>query len=286
MATFFNQASISFNGFVTNSNVTSGEVLDVLTATKSAISSSYRQGGGVVYAISILNSGAVPISGITVTDDLGSYTATSGEVTPLDYTQDSVRLYVNGTLVASPTVTVGPPLVFSGITIPAGGVALILYEASANAYAPLASGATISNTATVEATAPCVEGPITASASVGAADFTSLSIAKSVCPDAVSSCEEITYTFVIQNAGNTPVVATDNLTVSDTFAPALSNITVTLDGAPLTEGVGYTYDEATGVFATLPGQITVPAATFVQDPVTGIVTTTPGTTVLTVSGTV
>ena len=286
MATFFNQASISYGGYVTNSNLTSGEVLDNLAVTKTAISTGYGVSTGVVFAVSLVNSGTAAIGGITVTDDLGAYTVGETTVVPLDYTDGSVKLYVNGTLVAAPTVTVGPPLTFTGINLPAGASALLLYEATTNSYAPLTAGSQINNTATVNAEAPCVEGPITASADIAVGEFTNLSIAKSVCPDTVSSCEEITYTFIIQNAGNEEVAATDNLIVSDTFAPALSNLEVTLNGTTLPEGTGYTYDETTGAFTTVAGQITVPAATFTQDPTTGVVTTTPGVTVLTVSGTI
>ena len=74
--------------------------------------------------------------------------------------------------------------------------------------------------------------------------------------------------------------------LTDTFDPALSGITVTLDGAPLAETTGYTYDEATGEFATVAGAVTVPAATFTQDETTGAWTLTPGTAVLTVTGTI
>ena len=42
-----------------------------------------------------------------------------------------------------------------------------------------------------------------------------------------------------------------------------------------TAGTGYTYDEATGQFATVPGVITVPAATFTQG-ADGAYTRTPG----------
>jgi len=59
-----------------------------------------------------------------------------------------------------------------------------------------------------------------------------------------------------------------------------------LNGTALTEGTDYTYDEATGLFSTLPGAISVPAATYTTDQTTGNVTVTPGVTVLTVSGTV
>ena len=66
----------------------------------------------------------------------------------------------------------------------------------------------------------------------------------------------------------------------------MSDIVVTLDGDTLTEPDNYTYNEATGEFATVASQITVPAATYVQDPTTGAWIVTPGTVTLTVTGTV
>ena len=53
-----------------------------------------------------------------------------------------------------------------------------------------------------------------------------------------------------------------------------------------TQGTQYTYDPATGAFATVPSNITVPAATFTQDPVTGAYSVIPGTATLTVTGTI
>ena len=47
----------------------------------------------------------------------------------------------------------------------------------------------------------------------------------------------------------------------------------------------YTYDETTGLFQTVPGQITVPAATFTQS-TTGEYTVTPGIATVTVTGTI
>ena len=47
----------------------------------------------------------------------------------------------------------------------------------------------------------------------------------------------------------------------------------------------YTYDAATGAFATVAGKLTVPEATFTQN-ADGSWTVTPGQSVLTVTGTV
>ena len=172
----------------------------------------------------------------------------------------------------------------SGIDIPAGGNVIILYEVRANEYAPLGSEDIISNT--VEATGESICEELTDTADVPTRDEPLLSIAKAICPDSLTCGDEITYTFIIQNSGNTPVVTTDNLIVSDTFDPALQNITVRLNGVLLVEGTDYTYDEISGVFTTLPGAITVPAATFSRDVNTGIITTTPGTATITVTGTI
>ena len=283
MATFFNQATLSYNGRLTNSNVTEGEILETLAVTKTAISQSYGENDSVVYAINLVNSGATQITGLTVSDNLGAYTAGTDTLYPLTYVQGSVRLFINGALAASPTVNAGPPLLFSGITLPAGANATLLYEAQTNEFTPLADGSTVTNTVTVVADGIA---PITDSAEINAENNTSLTIAKAICPAIVTDNGELTYTFIIQNSGNTEAVATDDVIVTDTFNPILNPISVTYNGTAWSEGANYTYDETTGDFATLPGQITVPGATYTQDPETGIITKTPGVAVITVTGTI
>lgn len=287
MPTFYNQASLSLGGQITNSNTTEAELLSGLTLTKTAITASYGAGDGVVYAVTLTNAGGSVYTNLTVTDDLGAYTLPDGTTTvvPLTYADGSIRLYLNGVLQTPPTVTVvDGQLTVTGIDLPANGTATLLYEATANGFAPLAAGSTITNTASVLGGAGI--GTLTAEATVTADEAPQLTIAKAVCPAIVTDNEELTYTLIVQNLGNTPINATDGLTVSDTFSPILSNITVTLDGAPLAEGTGYTYDDTTGAFTTLDGAVTVPAATYTQDPVTGAIVTTPGVAVLTITGTV
>ena len=45
MAIFSNQATLTYNGSSTNSNIAYGEILDVLVATKTAVEGSYTPGG-------------------------------------------------------------------------------------------------------------------------------------------------------------------------------------------------------------------------------------------------
>ena len=284
MAIFSNQATLTYNGGSTNSNIAYGEILDVLTATKTAIEGTYTPGELVTYVVTLRNTGGTALTGVTVTDDLGGYVFEGNTVYPLTYEDGSATVFVNGVPQAAPAVTAGPPLVVSGLNIPAGGDLVLVYQARANQFADPAAGGTIVNTVTV--TGDGITTPITATETVTAASAPELTISKAISPTQVVDNDRVTYTFVIQNTGNEAVVATDNAVITDTFDPILTDLVVTYDGATWTEGVQYTYDAATGLFATLPGAITVPAATYTQDPVTGAYTLTPGIATLTVTGTI
>lgn len=283
MATFYNQATLRYNNTVTNSNIASGELVEVLSATKTALLDTYQVGETVTYAVSILNSGTAPFNGLTLTDDLGAYTVGTATVTPLTYIEGSVQYYVNGVLQPAPAVTAGPPLQISGITVPAGGNAILLYEAEANAYASPAVGGTVENTVTVSGLGVT---PVTATETVTARQTAQLAVNKTITPAVVTDNSRVTYTLTLQNTGNTAVIATDDAVITDTFDPILTDLVVTFNGTALVEGTDYTYDETTGAFATLPGVITVPAATYLQDPVTGVWTVTPGNSYLTIVGTI
>ena len=284
MAIFTNQATLTYNGSSTNSNIAYGEILDVLVATKTAVEGSYAPGQIVTYVVTLRNTGNASLTGLVVTDNLGGYDFNGATVYPLTYEDGSVALFTNGVPQAAPTVTAGPPLVFSNITVPAGGDTVIVYQAQANAFANPAVGGSIDNTVTV--TGDGLSAPITATETVVANAAPLLTISKSITPAQVVDNDRVTYTFVIQNSGNQAVVATDDAAITDTFDPILTALTVTFDGAAWTQGVQYNYNEATGLFATVPGQILVPAATYTQDPVTGAYTATPGIATLVVTGTI
>jgi len=284
MAIFSNQATLSYNGNSTNSNIVFGELLEVLTATKTSVEGTYLPGELVTYVVALRNTGTTDLTGLTLSDDLGGFPFGTGILYPLTYEADSLLVYVNGVLQPTPAVTAGPPLGITGITVPTGGDAVIVYQARANSFASPEADGNIDNTVTI--TGGGLVTPVTATETISAEAAPALTITKSISPTQVVDNQRITYTFVIQNTGNTPVVATDNAIITDTFDPILSDLAVTFNGSPWTQGVQYNYTPATGLFATLPGQVTVPAATYTQDPVTGEFTLTPGTATLTVSGTV
>ena len=283
MATFTNQATLRYNGNVVNSNITTGELVEVLSATKTAVIDSYEPDSDVTYVIQIVNSGNIAFTGLSITDNLGAFSFGTETLVPLDYVNGSTQYYVNGVLQAVPTVTAGPPLVISGINVPANGVATIIYVAKANQFAPLGTEDSITNSAVIDGGGIT---PITVTETIAPESGARLSITKSICPATVTENGTLTYTFTIINTGNTPAVATDDVTVTDTFNPILTNLVVALDGTTWSTPENYTYDETTGEFSTVPGQIVVPAATYTQDATTGEWIIDPGVVVLTVTGSV
>ena len=267
MAIFTNQAQLRYGNAVANSNVAVGEILEVLAATKTAVRKTYGQNDRVTYVVSIVNSGNTAMTGLTVADDLGAYAFGTDTLVPLTYVADTVRYYSNGILQTTPAVTAGPPLSVSGISVPAGGNVTIVYEAETNV-----SGGGIT--------------PVTAKETVIAESGPKLTITKSVSPVPVTENGTLTYTFLIQNTGNTAALAATGAVVTDTFDPVLSNLAVSYNGTAWSDPANYSYNATTGTFATQEGQITVPAATFTQDATTGEWTVTPGAGTLTVTGTI
>ncbi len=284
MATFTNQATLTYGGNTTTSNIVTGELQQALAVAKSTLDDGYRPGDTLTYVISLVNSGTTALTDLTVTDDLGAYTVGGNTVVPLTYVDGSIRYYVGGSQQSTPTVTDTNPLTVTGVTVPAGGNTFIVYQATVNDYASPATGGTITNTATV--TGDGLTVPATGTATLGVENESFLTIGKTLSPSTVSEGDRLTYTFIIQNYGNTAVTAADAATVTDTFDPILTNITVTYNGTTLTENTDYTYSETTGEFATVAGRILVPAATYTQDAATGAWTVVPGAATLTVTGTV
>ena len=85
-------------------------------------------------------------------------------------------------------------------------------------------------------------------------------------------------------SGPTPALACVPRVLDRVIIP--KNITVTFNGTTWVEGVNYTYNETTGEFASIGGQITVPAAAFTRDTTTGALIVNPGVSTLTVTGTI
>ena len=283
VATFYNQATLSYNGSITSSNITTGIITEVLSAQKNAVDDNYSADSDVVFIISIVNTGSTNITGLTITDDLGAYAPSAGaaEVVPLTYSEGTVTYYVDGVQQIDPEVAEASPLTITGISVPANGSTLIIYSARTNEFAPFEADASIVNTAVISGTGIT---DITVSETITPVQSADLTISKSLTPTEVEENGEVTYTFVIQNFGNTPAAADDTVIFRDVFDPVLSGLTAEFNGMAWAEGTNYTYDETTGEFVTLEGQITVPAAEFSQDPETSVRTVQPGVSILVIKG--
>ena len=279
MARFTNQATLSYSGGVTTSNVVTGEVVAAFSAGKTAVTEQYAPGETVTYVVSIQNPGDSPLEGVSVSDDLGEYQAEGVAVYPLEYAEGSLLYYLDGVL--QPRPAVDAPLEISGLTIPAGSSAMLIYETRVTEYAPLGPDASVTNTAVITAqSAACTAE---ASATVPALSQVRLTVSKSLCPQEIPCSGEVTYTFRILNTGAAEAGPEESIVLADAFDPVLTGLTAALNGAVQPAQSFYTYDPVSGQFETVPGAITVPAASFVQNQ-DGTWTTEPGETVVTVTG--
>ncbi len=283
MPTFTNRATLSYTGGTAESNIVTGNITETLSATKLALNDTYTGGTRLTYVINLVNSGATSFTGLTLTDDLGGYVFNGATVYPLNYVDNSLLYLINGAPQADPVAIAGPPLTITGISVPAGGNATVIYQADVTGFAPRDTDSTVVNTVT--ATGAGLTEAVTADATVNSTDSPLLAITKALDPINVPENGSLTYTFVVSNSGNTAAEATENVVISDTFDPLLDITSVTLNGTPLALGTGYTYNAATGLFQTVPGVITVPAATYTQNP-DGSITATDGSVTLTVTGTI
>ena len=276
MAIFTNQAQLTYNGRTILSNITQGVIAEPYALSKTALGSTYRAGDTKTYIVTLTNTSSSALSNVTVSDDLGVYTAGGEIYRPLSYIGPIVA-FVNGVSAGEITPVNTAPLTFVLPTIPAGGSVVVVYDTQVNSFAPLGVGNTIVNTVT--ASGGGISTPLSAEETITATEEALLGILKSVTPTTVND-GVVTYTFTIENYGN--VAATDAV-LTDTFDPILTGITVTVDGETVTEPAEYTYDEATGLLTTSIGTIVVPAATYTTGP-DGEIIVTPGTVTLTVTG--
>ena len=282
-----NFATVSYtSGGITETRVSNIAEISVESAvgfTKTSVGNTYRDNSILTYILTVTNSSGSDITGSTITDNLGTYTFGTTELTPLTFVSPAVLL-INGQDVSAQLVvdsSTPGSLVFTVPTIPAGTTANIIYKAQTNDYAPLATDSTITNTSTFESNSECAD--TTATATVSVANSANLSIIKQMCPNPVICGDTITYTIKIYNYGNT---AAENVVLTDDFNPAPTNITVSRDGILLL-GTDYSYVNGTLTVPSAGGPpISIPPATFTQDPTTGIITVTPSVVEYTITGTI
>ncbi len=284
MAQFFNQAKLSYNGITTTSNLATGEVVSNLEMTKTSVEKTYEQNSEIRYVITIQNKTNTAYTALTLQDDLGTYEFNGTQLTPMKFVDGTIQYYVNGASQGTLASTYATTLTINNIAVPANGNAIIAYTVKTNEYAPLGADGEITNTATL--TGNGISSAVTAQATVTASQGTMLSISKTATPTTVTDNDPLTFTFVIQNLGSVEAGTDANVQLIDELDPILSDLTVTYNGTEWTAPDNYSYNQDTGLFTSVLGEITVPAAQFTQDPDTGAWAVTPGCVTVVITGTV
>lgn len=281
MAIFTNFATLSYGNNTITSNVVTGEIQEALSINKTSLLSNYVPGDTVTYVVNLINDGTFGFGTLTLTDNLGAYNSGLNIVYPLTYVAGSLRYFVNGEVQTTPTVSATAPLTITGINLAGTTVGTLVYQAVVNEFASPETDGTITNTVTLTGTG--VSNPVTAEETIAALIGPRLAITKTLSPEVVSENGQITYTFTIENFGNTEATSALGVVLTDNFDPILDIVSVTFNGTSWLAPDNYTYTVTDGAFRTNDGEITVPAATYTQNP-DGSYNVTPGISTLVVVG--
>ena len=263
----------------TVSNIAQIDLASSVTFDKRTVGSTYSEGDLVTYIMTVSNTSSNPLNTVSITDDLGTFTSQTGEITPLTFVGPAILLVdgqdVSANLTTDSTQT--SQVVFSIPALAAGATANIIYTARVNEFAPLELDSTIVNNATLTTDSDCADG--NASATVTVAPEADVSIFKQMSPNPVVCGDTVTYTIRLYNYGN---IDAENVQLIDVFDPIPTNITVSRNGV-LLDATAYLYENGT---LTVPPTATdtIPAASFTRDATTGEVVVTPGTVEYVITG--
>lgn len=279
-----NQASVAYryNNRTASavSNIATAVLNEPLSVEKVSLESVYREGEDITYVVTVTNSGTSALTGISVTDDLGTYTIGSGTATPLTYVGPAIY-FVDGVYAGNLTPTVGADgISFAIATLGTDSTVQIIYKAVANDTAPLVQGSQITNTVTTTATGS--NTPVSDSNTVTVDSYADVTITKTMSPSGVVDGDALTYTFVVSNFGNAEAT---EIVLTDAFDPAPESITVQLNGT-IVPATDYTYENGVLTLPISPAStvLTLPPATITQDTTTGVVSIEPSTLTVTVTG--
>ena len=287
MAIIENFATVRYtSGGVTEttvSNLAQISLTSSVTLSKLSLEKEYGSESTLTYLLTVQNTSDTVLNGAVIEDNLGTFSYGELDLTPLTYGGDALLLINGQDATASLSVDFSDPsiLIFTLPPLSSGATANVIYTAEVNAFAPLETGETIVNTATLRADSECAEG--TANAAIPVEEGASLSVFKQMSPNPVVCGSTLTYSIQVSNYGNAPA---EDVQLTDVFDPTPENISITRNGVPLV-ATDYTYEN--GVLTISTGSATgdtVPAATFTRDPSTGVVSVTPGVIEYVITGTI
>jgi uncharacterized repeat protein (TIGR01451 family) len=221
------------NGAPAQATLTVGQPSLVVTKTSNPSGTSVSPGQTIAYTIAVHNTGTLAETNAHVTDVLGNATLVPGSVT------------VNGTAAPDAVVTAGQS--FGSIAV--GATATIVYRATVNATA--ATGAAVTNTATVGGDQPCTGGSCAGTSPANTVAPPMLVATKLIdgkASESVLAGQTVTYSIAVANTGAGPAIAA-------TFTDDVPKGITVVNGSVLVNGSPATH-------ATLVGQtLTVPLGT-------------------------
>ena len=278
--TITNQASITYlfegNQGSAQSNTVSMTVVTPLGISVLPLGNSYRSMSTAVQIITLTNRSKAPLTGVRVTDDLGSYTLSGTDITSLRF-KAPAELFSDGVFISSVDTDItdvgdNQPISFTIPVIPASGNVQLIYAAEVKNTALLERGSSIVRTISAQADNA---DSVSAQSTVFVESYADVRIVKSMYPTPLMAVGGFVCELSVYNSGNSDAT---NVFITDTFTAKPSVITAELNDTALSSDE-YSYDANTGRFVypkiDSENQLSVPMAEFSQNSETGVVSITP-----------
>ncbi len=263
------------------SNAAKPALAPPLAVEKTSLAAEYRRDSAITFILTVANNGRSLLSDLEVEDDLAAYVLPGPlSVLPLDYVGPA-RLYINGAFVSELKAeeTEEGSVFFTIPSLGAGENAMILYQARVNAYAPLDTGAVLTNDSSFMT--EDMEEALYASYTLRSEDYADVRVLKSLSPHPAIPGGPLTISYFLYNYGNREATG---VILRDALEQPMTGLSLKVNGDTVDP---LEYEETEGAL-TIPREgaslsLTVPAAAFLQGE-GGLVHIDPGVTVVTVSG--
>lgn len=242
------------------------------------LNKTYVKNSKLTYVINLYNNGKKTISNININDDLGKFNLNGKIIYPLNYINNSIKVFINGVANTNNKVNYDKELTISNITLNDKEVATILYQTEINEYAPLNANDFIKINIEIDYLGINKKNKLTEV--IKCENYQDIEVVKNIISE--NSNDSYNVTYIILNYGNKEVEKEDQTNLSDIFNPIIKGIKVELNDLILTPN-NYLYNQINGSFSINKGVISVPKASYIVDD-KGKVKINPGKTIIKIIG--